>query len=342
MPYLITGIISLIIGVLLYIKSYKIKIQKQNEQKEIQEEIERQKKEYQEYYKIALELQQKIDQLEQNRLSLHYEKSQLEQELYTTRINLLQAKEEVEQQLLEKEEELSNFYSKIKSTYDEGYNAYSLNMDKAYEQKEKEIQLKSEKLQQEYTQLQQQRNQIQNKIAQTQEYFKVVAAAKLKEQEAEQQREFYKLQIPKKTIQDIELLQKWKSELHEPTIVSKIIWSSYVIKPAGQLCNKVLGSSQVSGIYKITNILNDKVYIGQSVNIADRWKTHIKYGLGIDTPSTNKLYTAMQNDGVWNFTFQLLEKCTKDQLNKREQYWINLYQSNQTGYNSTGGNKDKT
>jgi hypothetical protein len=36
---------------------------------------------------------------------------------------------------------------------------------------------------------------------------------------------------------------------------------------------------------------------------------------------------------VWNFTFQLLEECAKEDLNAREKFWINYFQSNEIGYN---------
>jgi hypothetical protein len=47
----------------------------------------------------------------------------------------------------------------------------------------------------------------------------------------------------------------------------------------------------------------------------------------------------MQTDGLTNFTFELLEKCPKTELNEKEKFYINLYQSYDFGYNSTGGNK---
>ena len=84
------------------------------------------------------------------------------------------------------------------------------------------------------------------------------------------------------------------------------------------LCNNVLGSKTVCGIYKITNKNNGLCYVGQSVDIADRWKQHIKCGLGIDTPAQNKLYKAMLKDGVTNFTFELLEQCDRQLLNEKE------------------------
>lgn len=71
-------------------------------------------------------------------------------------------------------------------------------------------------------------------------------------------------------------------------------------------------------------------------NIADRWKEHVKCGLGIDTPA-NKLYAAMQKYGVENFTFELLEDCPRAQLNEREKYYIDLYKTQEWGWNQTKG-----
>lgn len=45
------------------------------------------------------------------------------------------------------------------------------------------------------------------------------------------------------------------------------------------------------------------------------------------------LYEAMFTEGIWNFSFQVLEECEKDQLTAREKFWISHYQSNEIGYN---------
>lgn len=47
----------------------------------------------------------------------------------------------------------------------------------------------------------------------------------------------------------------------------------------------------------------------------------------------------MQKDGVWNFSFELMEECPRAQLNEKERFWIELYQSDKFGYNLTKGNK---
>jgi len=68
-------------------------------------------------------------------------------------------------------------------------------------------------------------------------------------------------------------------------------------------------------------------------------KQHCKCGLGIEASSTNKLYNSMQKDKVWNFSFELLEECPREQLNEKEAFWIDMYSSNVYGLNSVKGIK---
>ena len=126
--------------------------------------------------------------------------------------------------------------------------------------------------------------------------------AQIKEKEIKEQSSFYCLNISKLDLDDIEVLERIKPKLHQPRILSMLIWSTYYQKPMTSLCNNILTKDTVCGIYKITNQTNDMCYIGQSVDIAKRWKDHAKCGLGIDTPASNKLYKAMQEDGLHNFS----------------------------------------
>ena len=75
-------------------------------------------------------------------------------------------------------------------------------------------------------------------------------------------------------------------------------------------------------------------YIGQAKNIRERFREHLKCGLGIDTPAANKLYQAMLQEGIDNFTFELLEECAAANLNGKESFYIDLYNSYDYGYNS--------
>lgn len=68
------------------------------------------------------------------------------------------------------------------------------------------------------------------------------------------------------------------------------------------------------GIYKITNIINQHSYIGQSIHIEKRWNEHkLKYNW--ERESKKPLYLAFQKYGLENFTFEILEECKKQDLN---------------------------
>ena len=162
-------------------------------------------------------------------------------------------------------------------------------------------------------------------------------AARLREQEKKDKIGFYKLSISSTDLNDIQILNNLKPSLRRPVILSKYIWTQYFQKQMNELCERVLGKKTACGIYKITNLVTEQCYIGQSRDIATRWKDHCKCGLGIDAPATNALYIAMQENGVWNFSFELLEECSSEQLNEKEKFWIEMYQSKIFGYNATKG-----
>ena len=168
---------------------------------------------------------------------------------------------------------------------------------------------------------------------------KATMEANLREEEIKNKLDFYCLKPKTTDINDIRTLEGIKYQLNNPRILSMLIWSTYFQKDMTTLCNRILGLNTITGIYKITNQINNKCYVGQSVDIGKRWKDHAKCGLGIDAPQGNKLYKDMQEIGIWNFSWELLEACPRDQLNEKEKYYINLYQSQDFGYNSTKGNK---
>jgi len=109
------------------------------------------------------------------------------------------------------------------------------------------------------------------------------------------------------------------------------------MKPLKDMIGRVVGPNKVSGIYKITNQVNGLGYIGQSVDIANRWTDHIKASLGIGTIAHQKVHMAIAELGIENFTFEVIEKCDKDQLSIKEKIWIKTYQTDTYGYNQTAG-----
>lgn len=157
-----------------------------------------------------------------------------------------------------------------------------------------------------------------------------IAKHKLEEETAQ---DFYRLQLPQESIDDIKALRSIESLLHNTESINKIIWKVYYEKPYTDLIGRVgISITPVCGIYKITNINNQMTYVGQAVNIAERWKQHIKRGIGADTPTQNKLYPAMRSIGPENFTFEIIEKCSRDKLNAREDYWQEFYKAKEFGY----------
>lgn len=94
----------------------------------------------------------------------------------------------------------------------------------------------------------------------------------------------------------------------------------------------------MTGIYKITNLLNENAYIGLSVNIEKRWKDHTKRAFDPKSQEYNKtLYKAFRKYGLENFRFEVLEECQTEDLNEREKYWITYFNTYHGGYNETPG-----
>ena len=158
-----------------------------------------------------------------------------------------------------------------------------------------------------------------------------VEAAKREEEMANKQ-EYYRLQLSKEDLDEICRLQEIVPFLRSPEPLYKVIYKMYYEKPYTDLVGRVVGSGVHCGIYKITNLQNKMCYIGQSANIAERWRQHIKRGVGAETPTRNKLYTAMKVYGVENFTFEIVEECERSLLNERESYWQDYFKAKEFGY----------
>ena len=158
-----------------------------------------------------------------------------------------------------------------------------------------------------------------------------VEAAKRAE-ELRVKQDFYRLQLSQADIDEIARLREVTPYLRDSEPLNKVIWKVYYEKPYTDLIGRVVGTGTHTGIYKITNIENQMCYIGQAANIADRWKQHIKRGVGAETPTRNKLYPAMLELGVENFTFEIVEEVERSKLNEREDYWQEYFHAKDFGY----------
>lgn len=243
-----------------------------------------------------------------------------------------QKKDDILEQLnIFKENQLKE-YNSYKDKIKYAKEQYVIELEKAYEDMELRYDLYKVKTDKE-------KKEITESLCKLKESLSAGVQAQLREREKEEAINFYKLTITDNELSDIMALNKIKASFHQPVVLNKIIWSTYFQKQTTEMCNRILGTTTKCGIYKITNLLTKQCYIGQSVNIQDRFKQHVKCGLGIDASATNKLYKAMQQEGVWNFSFELMEECSRTELNEKEKFWIQMYQSDIYGYNSTSGNK---
>jgi group I intron endonuclease len=94
----------------------------------------------------------------------------------------------------------------------------------------------------------------------------------------------------------------------------------------------------MTGIYLITNLTNQKVYVGQAINIQSRWQVHKKQ-LVNNTHVNQHFQRAWNKCGALQFSFRIIEECAPEQLGYLEQQYIAVCQSNkeQFGYNKTQG-----
>lgn len=149
----------------------------------------------------------------------------------------------------------------------------------------------------------------------------------------------HSIEIDDEDKQEVLVIEDVAKCIRHKELLRKLIWTTFYQKPLQEL-RKLLEVDKKTGIYKITNKQTQQCYIGQAVDIGERWAQHVKTGLGILSSSylTNKFYKSLHKEGPEAFTFEVLEECDKDDLDSREKYYIDLFGANEYGYNSTKGN----
>lgn len=268
------------------------------------------------------------------------------EKIYKENENLLEKQRLINSFYEQKQKELDIIQKSIEESEQVSRNAfenYMDTLDKEYELKEKEYQEAIQLLNDSYKEIQ---NKVNIEIDRIRIDLDKISAtrtaaiqAQLEEEKMQQQIEFYSLSIDDIDKREVKVLQSIENELRNPRPIRMVIWQAYYSKKANDLASRVLGPNEKCGIYKITNKKNKLCYIGQAKKIKERWREHMKCGLGIDTPANNKLYQAMKKEGIDNFTFEILEECIPANLNEKEAFYINLYNSYNYGYNSNKGIK---
>ena len=159
----------------------------------------------------------------------------------------------------------------------------------------------------------------------------------MRQRALEEQQDFYRVCLGPEAANDVEILNAARRNLKKPEIIDKIIYDNYIGKPVLEMIKRVLQNTTCSGIYKITCIKTGEIYIGRSTDIKSRWQQHCKSAFNCGTIAHSLLHTKMKQYGIEQFTFELIEQVPKDQLSEREKFYINFYQTKETGLNERNG-----
>ena len=188
---------------------------------------------------------------------------------------------------------------------------------------------------------QRERNEILLEIQQELEKHQAMRAAVnediMRERKLQEQSKFYTINLSEQEIADLLLIKELAPRFNNRELLNKIIYESYIKRPLQEMTKRVLEGRSPSGIYKITRKSTGEIYIGRATAVDKRWTEHVKMAFSIGSIAHSTLHTLMEKEGVWNFTFELLEEVPKDQLNEREKYYIDFYDSKKYGLNQKNG-----
>lgn len=312
--FFISSIIILLIVLFFIVKKSK-EIKK--EQKLTADEIwEKKRKEYEsEINEIAIT---KAELLENYNKLLEQQKSLLKD---------IKEKETFNQSLLKmREEELDRL---IEEKRKEKEKALNLELDIAQSQKimalNAEFSEYSSQQQKIIDSMLEETKKIQNELEDFRTQRKAVNLAILREKELKEKENFYKIVIPKNDQEDIEVLKTIGPRLRNREALNKLIYDVFVKRPLSELIKRVTNGKEISGIYKITYIKTGEAYIGKTTNISTRWQNHIKTACGLEGAARTTFHNRLEQDGIWNYTFEILEEVPKDKLSEREKFYIELY-----------------
>jgi len=172
------------------------------------------------------------------------------------------------------------------------------------------------------------------------EYYKKREAINqqiLRERALKEKQDFYRIQLDEQSKEDIALLNDIKTRLNKTDLLNKLIYDNYISRPAKEMAKRVLEGKNPSGIYKVTNIKTNEIYIGKSTKIADRFINHIKSACGLEGVAESQFQRALKLYGIDTFTWELLEEVPKENLSDAEKYWIDFYDTKNYGYNQRMG-----
>ena len=168
-------------------------------------------------------------------------------------------------------------------------------------------------------------NEIKAELDSFSEKREAVNAAILRERELEEKEDFFRIVVPKEDQEDIEVFETIAPRLRNKEALNKLIFNVYIQRPMDEMIKRVTGGRDISGIYKITYLKTGEAYIGKTTSIKKRWGEHVKSSLDIGTIAHSSFHNRLKKDGLWNYTFEILEEVPKENLTEREKFYIKLY-----------------
>ena len=292
-------------------------LEKTNDELKIQSENLKQKVE--DFRQQTLDIKWEYNELQIRRDEIKNSLDDLEKQSTDAAQKFYKQAQEIAQSSFEKEiENMSNDLDKEREKIQNLYLNLTKDCVKEFQQ---EIDEKNDKI-----------IQLDSKINQLQKNVDAAVAEAIRRQEMENQQDFYRIALSKDDIAEIQHLREILPYLRDKTPLNKVIYKVYYEKPLTDMISRVVGTGIHTGIYKITHMDSGKCYVGQAANIADRWKQHCKRGVGAEDWTRNKLYPAMYSLGVENFSFEIIEECSRAQLNEREDYWQDFFHAKDFGY----------
>lgn len=299
--YILSGlIIALLLGYVIYLRHNRLQVVLINKERQKEND----------------EIEQKIIQ---NRETLEKVKESI-----AAQNNVVQSLTNTAEKLRESAEQQAKESAKVI------YAQETEKLEKAYQ----EFEQQKEK---EFAEIAQQVLVEQDKLAQLEAKQLAYIQAQQRQEEIAANQDYYRLAIDELDVNDIDLLRELQKRFSKKEAIDKLIWETYY-KPSYDILMAKLfpKAAKTCGIYKITDLTTGQAYIGQSVDIKERFRQHIKASLAYG-PATNKLYQTMQKSGQHNFIFEVLEEVPRASLNERETYWIDFYKTKDYGLNSTRG-----
>lgn len=235
------------------------------------------------------------------------------------------------------QEKLTNFRQSLNDSYERESEDFSNRIEQLRDEYKKEylesIQSMSTDLADKIQKKQEELEKFDGLIKDYREKVAVAVEEQKRRQLIAEEQDFYTLILSEQDLEEIKELRKASLKMRSAEPINKVIYKVYYEKPYTDLIGRIFGNKPaVTGIYKITNTVNQKCYVGQAVNVQERWRQHIKRGVGAEAATRNKLYPAMLKYGPEKFTFELLESCSRDKLDEREDYWQEFYHAKDFGY----------